>query len=234
MALSYEEAVARLTAPGQVFELTDVTVRGVDYRSFVHAPPTLRAVFDAARRHGERTFLVYEGERWSFERVMAEADALAASLAGDFGVAKGDRVAIAMRNLPEWVVAFGAITSLGAVSVSLNAWWSEDELSYALEDSGTSVLVADPERADRAGAPCARLDIPVVVARAASPTPAGARCRRHREGRAAGRPCTPGPTWWSRAAVRRWCPSTPTTTPPSCTPRARPAGPKGPCRPTAR
>jgi len=65
------------------------------------------------------------------------------------GIGKGDRVAIGMRNYPEWVVAFGAITSVGAISVSLNAWWTEDELEYALADSGSTVLLADTERVER-------------------------------------------------------------------------------------
>ena len=67
---------------------------------------------------------------------MAHVDAMAALLVDRYGVAPGDRVAIGMRNYPEWVIAFAAITSIGAVSVSLNAWWTEDELDYALEDCG--------------------------------------------------------------------------------------------------
>ena len=70
-----------------------------------------------------------------------------------FGVKKGDRVGIAMRNLPEWIVSFAAILSIGAVSVSFNAWWTESELDYALEDSGSGVLIVDGERVERAHAP---------------------------------------------------------------------------------
>ena len=84
----------------------------------------------------ESTFLVYEDEEWTFSHVMDEVDALGYALVHHFGVKKGDRVGIAMRNYPEWVISFAAILSIGAVSVSLNAWWTEDELDYAINDSG--------------------------------------------------------------------------------------------------
>ncbi len=150
MTMSYEEATARVTAPGERFETTQVEVRGVTYTVFRNAPPHLRAVFDTARSRGDDVFLVYEDERWTFEQVMRHVDALGALLVTRYGVQKGDRVAIGMRNYPEWVIAFAAITSIGAVSVSLNAWWTEDELDYALDDSGATVLVADRERVERA------------------------------------------------------------------------------------
>ena len=73
-----------------------------------------------------------------------------------FGIQKGDRVGIAMRNLPEWIVSFAAILSIGAVSVSFNAWWTESELDYALEDSGSVVLIVDGERVERAHGPAAQ------------------------------------------------------------------------------
>src|SRR5439155_4634563 len=74
---------------------------------------------------------------------------------------------IGMRNYPEWVVAFSAITSIGAISVSLNAWWTEDELDYALEDCGAAVLIADRERVERSAASCVRLGIAAIGVRCA-------------------------------------------------------------------
>ena len=96
---------------------------------------------------------------------MGEVDALGFTLHERYGVGKGDRVAIAMRNLPEWVVTFAAVLSLGAVAVALNAWWTADELDYVLVDSTPSLLVADPERAARTAAACRRLAIPVLEVR---------------------------------------------------------------------
>jgi len=166
VSLSYQEATAKVTAPGQIFEITDLTIGGVGYRAFTHAPSTLREAFASARNQGDNTFIVYEGERWSFADVMAHVDALASALVHRFGIAKGDRVAIGMRNLPEWVISFAAILSVGAVSVSLNAWWTEEELDYALADSGTTLLIADPARLARSRIACQRLGIHTLVVRA--------------------------------------------------------------------
>ena len=77
-----------------------------------------------------------------------------------------------MRNYPEWVVAFSAITSIGAISVSLNAWWTSDELDYALDDCGASVLIADAERVERSADTCKRLGIDVIAVRAPEAGPA--------------------------------------------------------------
>jgi long-chain acyl-CoA synthetase len=174
--LGYDEAVAAATAAGQAFETTRTVIDGIDQTVFVHAPRSLREVFAGCRARGGATFLVYEDERWGFDRYMTEVDALAAALVERYGVAPGDRVAIAMRNLPEWVVAFGAAVSIGAISVSLNGWWTADELDFALGDSTPKVLLADPERAARTVVACAERGIALVVARptAASPVPEGA------------------------------------------------------------
>ena len=170
MTLSYDDAAARVTAPGERFEIEDIDIRGIRTRVFTHAPRNLRQIFDTARNRTDATFLVYEDERWSFGDVMASVDGLAAALVERYGVGKGDRVSIGMRNYPEWVISFAAITSIGAVSVSLNAWWTEDELDYALEDSGTKVLIADVERVERSRASAARLGFATIGVR----LPAGA------------------------------------------------------------
>ncbi len=165
MSMTFEEAVAKVTAPGEVFEVAEREFGGVPYLAFTHAPPTLRDVLAAARTRPDQEFLVYQDERWTFGDVVAQVDALGAALVERLGVAKGDRVAIAMRNLPEWIVTFAAVVSLGAVSVSLNAWWTEEELAYGLEDSGATVLVADPERLARSADACRRLGVTMVGAR---------------------------------------------------------------------
>jgi long-chain acyl-CoA synthetase len=172
----YDEVFARLTGPGQVFELVEEPVDGRPYRLFANAPPTLARLF-AGARGDPATFLVYEEERWSFADTMVHVDALAHTLVTEYGIAKGDRVGIAMRNLPEWVVAFAAVLSVGAVSVSLNAWWTESEMAYAIEDSGLSLLVADPERVERAHRPASARRVPMIVVRAdpSWPLPAGVR-----------------------------------------------------------
>jgi len=152
---SYEEAIAEVSLAGKPFEVIEVERDGVTNRVFKNSPANLRQFFDLARGL-ESTFLVYEDEEWSFTRVMAEVDALAYALVHHYGVQVGDRVGIAMRNYPEWVISFAAITSVGAISVSLNAWWTSEELEFAVNDSGLSLLIGDAERIQRASEPCAR------------------------------------------------------------------------------
>lgn len=147
-AMSRAEAQDRLTAPGERFEMETVNIRGVPTRVWKNAPPNLRALMMLARMHGQREAFIYEDERVTFAAFHRAVAKLAAELRGR-GVAKGDRVALAMRNLPEWPVAFFACVTIGAICVPLNAWWTGHELAYGLADSGTKVLICDDERWDR-------------------------------------------------------------------------------------
>ncbi len=144
--MTFEQAAAAVTGPGQTFEITTTEVLGLSTKVWKNCPPNLRAVFGAARLHGEKPFIVYEGETLTFAETMARADALGHALVNTFGVKPGDRVAIGMRNYPEWIIAFIGIVSVGAINVSLNSWWTTDELDYALKDSGSTVLICDRER----------------------------------------------------------------------------------------
>jgi len=174
MGMTWDEAVAAVTGPGGPFELAEAEVGGERLRVFKNTPPSLRALFGAARARGDATFLVFEDERWSFADVMAKADALGSALAGRYGIRPGDRVAIAMRNYPEWVVAFAAITGVGAISVSLNAWWTTDELDYALSDSGSRVVIADGERLARLAPLLGKDGLRAIAVRSEGALPAGA------------------------------------------------------------
>src|SRR5262245_2595240 len=135
MSMSLVQATAELTAAGALFELAPCVVDGVPLRCWKNVPPTLRDLVLQSRRCGDLTYLVYEDERSSYEQTFQRVVALARSLAIDLGLRKGERVAIAMRNHPEWVIGFWATTALGAIAVPLNAWWTGEELAYALEDS---------------------------------------------------------------------------------------------------
>lgn len=169
-AMSIKEVEALLTAPGAKFEMETVDIRGVPTRVWKNAPPHMAALVQLSRTHGERLATIYEDERVSYEAQFRAIATLAADLAAG-GVTKGDRVAVAMRNLPEWIVAFFAATTLGAIAVPLNAWWTGEELVYGLNDSGAKVLITDDERWDRL-APL-RSEIPgvarVLVSRARHP-----------------------------------------------------------------
>ena len=147
-AMSLARAHQMLTAPGAPFEMEERVIRGVPTRVWKNAPPTLREIFLAGRAHGAKTFLVYDEERASFDSFARAALAVAHALVGQ-GVRKGDRVAIAMRNLPEWPVVFFGATIAGAIVTPLNAWWTGAELEYGLTDSGSKVLFVDRERLER-------------------------------------------------------------------------------------
>ena len=147
--LSWSEAVARLTAPSQMFEMDEQEIGGVRVRTWKAAPPTLRSILDLSRNYGDADYLVYEDERTTFAEHYAAAGTLARRLAGELGVRKGDRVAIAMRNLPQWILTFWAAVAAGAIVVPLNAWWTGTELAYGLGDSGSVLVVVDAERAAR-------------------------------------------------------------------------------------
>ena len=167
MALSWTDAQKAVLDPGSgtPFELTETEVFGVKMEVFKNAPPNLALALQGARAHGDATFLLYEGERYSFARVMDEVDGLAHLLVHTYGVKKGDRVAVAMRNYPEWIISFAAIISVGAVNVSFNAWWTEDEMKFALEDSGAKVLIGDQQRIDTAHHVARAMGVKMLIAR---------------------------------------------------------------------
>jgi acyl-CoA synthetase (AMP-forming)/AMP-acid ligase II len=147
-ALSREQCREALTAPGQRFEMETIDIGGVPTRTWKNAPANLRAIALAGRSHSSRVFTVYEDERVTYD-AWFRAVAHLAQVLRERGIGNGDRVALAMRNLPEWPVAFFAAETIGAVCVPLNAWWTGEELAYGLADSGTRLLICDAERWER-------------------------------------------------------------------------------------
>jgi long-chain acyl-CoA synthetase len=148
-AMSIEEATRAITAPGQTFEMEEVEIRGISTRVWKNCPANLATILELSRGHGDRDYLVYEDERTTYEENFRIAATLAHALRDRFGVELGDRVAIAMRNLPEWAMAFWGAAVAGGVVVPLNAWWTSPELHYGLADSGTKVAFVDAARLDR-------------------------------------------------------------------------------------
>ncbi|MFM7536747.1 MAG: class I adenylate-forming enzyme family protein [Acidimicrobiales bacterium] len=138
-----------LTGPGGQFEMVDAEILGNPMRVFKNAPPSMRFVWELARGYGERDYVVYEDERYSYADIDVRIRALAHALVDRYGVGRGDRVAIAMRNYPEWVIGYWATVSIGAAVVGVNAWWTSAELEYGLTDSSPKVVIADRERLER-------------------------------------------------------------------------------------
>ncbi|HEY8547006.1 MAG TPA: AMP-binding protein [Acidimicrobiales bacterium] len=146
-----------------MFEVGEATSGGTTTKVFTNTPPSLRAVWELSAAHGDAPYLVYEEDRWTFAEAHVAVARLARRLAGELGVAKGDRVAIAMRNYPEWAITLWAATSVGAVVVPLNAWWTGPELAYALGHASVKVLVADRERLERLAPHLAGTPVATVV-----------------------------------------------------------------------
>ena len=146
--ISLADAHAQLTAPGMPFETVEAVIRGVPMRVWKNVPATAAELFARVRNHGDAEFLVYQDERVTYEGFARAVAAVAAMLAAR-GLDKGDRVALAMRNLPEWPVIFLGALLAGAIVVPLNAWWTADELAFGINDSGARFVFADAERLAR-------------------------------------------------------------------------------------
>src|SRR3546814_692983 len=137
-----------LCCPGAPFEVTVSQLFDQPTRTWKNAVPNLAALAEIGRANGSADFLVYRDERVTYEGWYRAAATLAQRLRA-LGIRKGDRVALAMRNLPEWPIAFFSITAIGAICVPLNAWWTGSELVYALCDSASGTLICDDERYER-------------------------------------------------------------------------------------
>lgn len=146
----YLAARQELTAEGSPFAVSEIVVRDVPIKVFTAAPPTMRALWEITAGYADRDYIVYEDERYTYGEIQAQVRSLADLLHHTHGVGRGDRVAIAARNYPEWVVGYWATVSLGAAVVGMNAWWTPTEMAYGLTDSRPKVLIADDERLERA------------------------------------------------------------------------------------
>jgi len=142
-----DDITARLTSEGP-FALAEDNSAGYPMRVYRNAPASLREVFESTRVFADRVFTVFRDETLTYGAFHGQVGALAHELVRR-GVAKGDRVAIGMRNYPEWIVGFWACQAIGAVVVVLNAWWTTSELAWALEDATPKLLLLDGERLER-------------------------------------------------------------------------------------
>jgi len=144
----YQETWNSLTGPGAPFEVTEINVRQSPMRVYKKAPPSLREIWLGSLAHAEHDYLVYGDERWTYAEAHGEVASIANWLS-DQGIMPGDRVAISMRNYPEWLMVYWACVSTGVAAVGMNAWWVEDEMEYGLADAVPKALFCDEERLSR-------------------------------------------------------------------------------------
>ena len=143
------EALAAEMSKEGMFELQKKTIRGNEYNVFVNVPQNLYEYFQFALIHGEWEFLAYEDESYKYQEVLNNAAGLAHVLVDQYGLKKGDAVAFSMRNYPEWIYSYMAVTSIGCVAVPLNSWWQGKELDYGITHSEAKIFIGDDERLQR-------------------------------------------------------------------------------------
>ncbi len=149
-AMSIAQANAALAAPGSPVQVEDTVVNGVPSKGYTNAPPTIHSIlFLAAMTHPERDYIVYQDERVTYKAMLRAVEHFAATLRDKYGITKGDRVAVIMRNYPQWPVAFYAALSLGAIATPMNSWWTGEELEYGLSFAGVKAAVVDPQIYER-------------------------------------------------------------------------------------
>ena len=165
------QLIKALTAPGMPHELLETNSNGTTVRIFKNAPLTIRQMLEESRQFDDRIYLQYEEERYSFLEVYRLVSRLACRLVDDFGIKKGDRVAIAMRNYPEWVISYMAIVSVGGIAVALNSWWNTHEMEYGIGDCGASLIFVDQERLDNIAELIGVMGLYTVVIRPVKPLP---------------------------------------------------------------
>jgi acyl-CoA synthetase (AMP-forming)/AMP-acid ligase II len=140
-----------------------VTIDGIEQTVFANIPQNLREIYKLSLNAADKEFLVYENERYTFAQTLAIAQNIAQALINQYGIQKGDRVAVCSRNYPEWCMAYMATTMIGGIVVPMNSWWQSSELVYGLKDSGAKVLFADQERINQLETGHDQLDVKIIA-----------------------------------------------------------------------
>ncbi|MET8173499.1 class I adenylate-forming enzyme family protein [Streptomyces clavifer] len=138
-----------MTAPGAPFAVVRSDRGPLIY---AHGPRTLHEFVETTWAFGDQPFLIAGERTCTYAQFFAAASALARRFTDTYGLRSGDRVVIAMRNHPEWQIAFWAVQLAGLVAVPLNAWWTEEEFGHALADCEPAVLLVDGEQLPKVAA----------------------------------------------------------------------------------
>ena len=150
-APSRDEVMAaglKLMAENPFFEVGEDQINGATYRVFKNSPNSTDGLLFMCDMHADKTAVVSGDVRWTFADLARESRAFAAGLV-KMGVKKGDLVATATRNTPEWMATYLGATLAGAVIVPLNGWWTAPEMEFALQDCGAKIILVDAEQAPK-------------------------------------------------------------------------------------
>lgn len=144
------EAIARqITQAEEVLNVGETDVLGVTQPAYVNAPTDLRFLLMKAMEHADKEGVIFEDQRWTFGELVGKSVAFANALIQRHGVTPGTRVALAMRNSPEWMAAFLGVIAAGGVVVPLNGWWTSEEMGFGLTDCGAKIVIAGSRQIDR-------------------------------------------------------------------------------------
>jgi acyl-CoA synthetase (AMP-forming)/AMP-acid ligase II len=152
----FDDALARLTGPGgQVVVGKDDLGRAI----VTNFPATLPELFRAfCALNADKEAVVAGDERLNFADLDRFSEMAAHGLAAR-GIGKGDRVGIAMRNCPSWIVAYMAILKTGGVATLLNGWWEAREMEHAILLTEPKLIVAEARLAERIAERCEDRDL---------------------------------------------------------------------------
>ena len=165
MKKEIENIVDDLCKENGDFPTTLIRLNGYKYKVFDWGPKTLYEYFNLYEDHVDKDMIVFEKERWTFGDGYKVSAAFANALINEFNIKKGDRVAIASRNYPEWIFSFIAITSIGAIAVPINSWWTTNELEYGLKNCDAKLVIVDDERLERIEPFSKKLDLKTIIIR---------------------------------------------------------------------
>lgn len=160
------EEIIKITKKGSAFEVINKNRNGVQYNAFQNLSTNLGEMYESATSsYGDADFIIYKNERHTFNAMFSHAAAFSVMLQKEYKIKAGDKVVIAMRNYPEWIVAFMGITMFGGVAVPLNAWWQEEEFLEVIEHSQAAIVIADDKRYNLLAEGLRQKQISVIVAR---------------------------------------------------------------------
>ena len=145
--MDFNQAVQQILNTDELFQTENVEIRGTAYKAFNKVPPHLKELLEYGKKVREwEEFIVYEKEKISYLDFCNQVSKLSSFLQKEVGIKKGDKVAIAMRNYPEYLIILMAVASIGGIVVFVNAWWTTEEMEYGFDDSTAKVCFADIER----------------------------------------------------------------------------------------
>jgi long-chain acyl-CoA synthetase len=145
-----DKAIAAISAPGSAAALSFVEHYGVQVPVVAAAPPNLALYFQHfCTQHAATEFIVSGTERLTFSDTYKAAQRVAEALVNGWGVKKGDRIGLAMRNAPSWIVLYMGVIMAGGCATLLNGWWQGQELADGIDTVGATLVLADPQRAQR-------------------------------------------------------------------------------------